>query len=246
MLTATLTAPAARATASAPEGSVTPPSYPDSAHVLNGCRLSTLRFLARFLSEFPHEHGEPLAITMRNADGSRSGHTLALFSWQGQAWCRDEYYGVFTLDCPFEAQPNLNRLVARAEKRLEKHAQMLIRTAQATARPEPPAHLSAEENLRDVTTAARIIPYATTIFWLRCDNREIPVAFFRPAGQEIAVYDPVHGTSSAECSCRDDAKVVSAVAAQLGYRVNGVRPDLALSQSTLLAASDATHVAASQ
>jgi hypothetical protein len=246
VLTATFTTPAARATTHSPDASATPPAYPDSAHVLNGCRLSTLRFLSRLLSEFPQEQGEPLVITMRNAGGARSAHTIALFSWQGHAWCRDEYYGVFALDCPFEAHSNPDRLVARAEKRLEKHAQMLIRTAQVAPRSEPPAHLSAEQNLRDVTTAARIIPYATTIFWLRCDNREIPVAFFRPAGQEIAVYDPVHGTSSAECSCRDDAKVVSAVAAQLGYRVNGVRPDLTLTQSTLLAASDPAHAAASQ
>jgi hypothetical protein len=215
-----------------------PPAYPDAAHVLNGCHLSSIRFLNRFLAEYPAEHGQTLVVTMRNADGSTLAHTIALISWQGQAWCRDEYYGVFSLGCAAETNPSLERLSARAERKLEKHAQLMVSTGQAEARSEPPAHLSAEQNLRDVTVAAKLIPYATTIFWVRCGNQERPMAFFRPTGKRIAVYDPEHGTSTADCACTDDAKVVLLVASRLGYRAQSVRAELPVMQGSLLASAD--------
>ena len=236
---AVLAAPAASAaTLSAP------PADPDATHVLNGCHLSSLRFLNRFLADYPAEHGQTLVVTMRNADGSVQAHTIALVSWQGQAWCRDEYYGVFSLDCAAEARPNLDRLSARAERKLERHAQLMVRTGQAAARREHPAQLSAEDNLRDVTTATTIIPYATTIYWVRCGHHEIPMAFFRPAANRIAVYDPVHGTSTANCSCPDDAKVVQLVAARLGYRADRVHAELSTTTGTLLALNSTSNTSA--
>ena len=241
LVLATLTAPGARASVriSNPASALTtPPAYPDTAHVLNGCHLSSIRFLNRYLAEFPGERGETLEVSMRNADGSTQAHTIALISWQGQAWCRDEYYGVFPLECAAESNPNLDRLSARAERKLEKHAQLMIRTGQAAARSEPPVHLSAEQNLRDVTTAAKLIPYTTRIFWVRSGNRELPMAFFRPGGKRIAVYDPVHGTSTAECACTDEAKVVLLVDTRLGYRAESVRAELPLPQPVLLASAN--------
>jgi hypothetical protein len=242
LVLATLTAPVAHATTRVSNlyTASVPPAYPDSDHVLNGCHLSSIRFLNRYLAEFPAERGETLVVNMRNADGSIQAHTIALISWQGQAWCRDEYYGVFSLECAAESQPNLDRLSAQAERKLERHAQMMIRTHQVAARSQPSTHLSAEQDLRDVTLAAKLIPYATSIFWVRCGNRELPMAFFRPDGKRIAVYDPVHGTSTAECASTDDAKIVLLVAARLGYRAESVRRELTLSQPALLASADLT------
>lgn len=236
-----LTAPVARATARVANPAsalAAPPAYPDPDHVLNGCHLSTLRFLHRFLADFPAEHGESLVVSMRNANGTTQAHTIALISWQGQSWCRDEYYGVFALNCPAESPPDLERLSARAERKLEDHAQRMVRLGQAVARSEPPALLSAGQNLRDVTVAAKLIPYGTKIFWVRAGSRELPMAFFRPDGKRIAVYDPAHGTSTAECASPDDAKIVQLVAARLGYRVDSVRPELIPSQPALLATAD--------
>ncbi len=241
LVLATLSAPVAHATTrvSNPASSLSiPPAYPDSDHVLNGCHLSSIRFLNRYLAEFPAERGETLVVSMRNADGSTQAHTIALISWQGQAWCRDEYYGVFPLDCAAESNPNLDRLSARAERKLEKHAQMMVATGQAAARSESPTHLSAEQNLRDVTTAASLIPYSTKIFWVRSGNRELPMVFFRPDGKHIAVYDPAHGTSTAVCSATDDAKIVLLVASRLGYRVESVRRELTLTPPALLASAN--------
>ena len=216
-----------------------PPAYPDVAHVLNGCHLSTLRFLSRYLSKFPGERGEPLVVTMRNANGSTQAHTIALISWHGESWCRDEYYGVFALGCRAEPKPDLGRLSARAERLLEKHAQMLVKSGQVAARTEPPAHLSADQTFVDVAKAAELIPFATRIFWVNCGGRELPMAFFRPSEKQIAVYDPVHGTSTADCACPDDAKVVLLVAARLGYAANSVRAERDYSQPMLVAAADA-------
>jgi len=234
VIIAALANPAARA-ASSP---LSPPSYPDAAHVSNGCHLSTIRYLARYLSEFPGERGEPLVINMLNADRSRKMHTVALISWQGHAWCRDEYFGVFALGCPLEARPNLDRLSARAEACYQEHARKLIHMAGMPQRREASENLSSEDRFHEVTQAARIIPFPTTIFWVRSGREEFPVAFFRPGGRQVAVYDPLNGTSLAECSILDDAKVVSLVAARLGYRSDGVRREVFLPGGTLLVAAN--------
>jgi hypothetical protein len=216
-----------------------PPAYPDIIHVLNGCHLSTIRFLSRYLAEFPAERGETVVVNMRNANGSIQAHTIALISWQGEVWGRDEYYGVFPLGCPSAPPTHLERLSGRAERMLEEHAQTMVRTGQASARGEPPTHLSPDQTLQDVTAATRLIPFTSSVFWVRCGSRERPMAFFRPGDKRIAVYDPEHGTSTAECACPDDAKVVLLVAARLGYAATSVRTDRTSSQPILMAAADA-------
>jgi hypothetical protein len=63
------------------------------------------------------------------------------------------------------------------------------------------------------------------------------MAFFRPDGKRIAVYDPAHGTSTAVCAATDDAKIVQLVATRLGYRAESVRAELPVQQPTLLASN---------
>ena len=215
-----------------------PPAFADSAHVSNGCHLSSITFLAKFLGQFPGERGEPLVIQMINSDGVRRPHTVAVLTWQGQTWCRDEYFGVFVVDCSVAAQSDKARLVAKVQTALERHAAELIRTAGMSLRPAPPAKMSAEQRAAEVTTMATIIPFPTTIYWVRSGSREVPLAFFRPNAREIAVYDPQHGTCLAKCPSRDDAKIVALAAAQLGYHVDAVRPDLPAVRATLLAATE--------
>jgi hypothetical protein len=245
-LLTSIVGPNARADESRPATSASdsvssPCSFPDSDHVANGCHVSTLRFLARFLAEFPSETGSPLVIRMRNGDGVSRSHTVAIVSWHGEWWCRDEYFGVFALGCTVKAPLEQRRLVSRTESRLEARARMTVRMSPAAARPAPPTQLSAEQRLRDVTVAARMIPFATKVYWVRGGGRELPVVFFRPGDRQIAVYDPLHGTCIAECSAGDDAKVVGLVAAQLGYPVDAVRPDLAPPQGALLASLNTPH-----
>ncbi len=236
LLTATLSAPAA--------GLQDPPAYPDGEHVSNGCYVSTFNFLARFRAEFPEERGEPAIVTLRNADGSRRPHTVALVSWQGEWWGRDEYFGVFPLGRSVAAHPNPEELAGRAGAMLEKHAAKLVRSRMASRPPTPATEMAAEQRVREVTAAARMIPARATVFWVKSGKSEVPVAFFRPTDRQIAVYDPLRGTSLAECACPDDAKVVAAVASRLGYRVDGVRADLASPIGTVVAAVNPPFVAA--
>jgi hypothetical protein len=236
MLASTIISPAARADAAVPGVSQSaPPSYPDADHVCNGCHLSTIRYLSRFLAEYPAEHGEPLVINMMNADRTRGMHTMALISWHGQAWGRDEYFGVFSLGCRFEKEPDLSRLAACAESAYQQHARRVIRMEGTPRRPDDPEQMSRAQRFQEVTLATRIIPFPSSIYWLRSGREEFPVAFFRPSGGQIAVYDPLHGTCLAECSSPDDVKVVSLVAAQLGYRPDHVRSDVSTSNSNPLA-----------
>lgn len=244
LLAATLAAPGALAAEFRPDASATggePPAYPDRAHVTNGCHISTIAYLDRFLAEYPGEQGEPLVITLLNADGIKRPHTIALISWQGQWWCRDESFGAVALGCAVEAWPTGRRLSAKAETVLDKHAKMLVRTGMATPRPAPPADMAPEQRIGEVAAAARMIPFPTTIFWVRSGRHELPVAFFRPNARQIAVYDPLHGTVLAGCASRDDAGIVSLVASRLGYHVDSVRAELSGLRGTLLASADLPH-----
>jgi hypothetical protein len=224
-----------------------PPVYPDTAHVFNGCHLSTLAYLARFSTEFPAEQGRPVVVRMLNADGQTKPHTLALVTWHGAWWCRDEYFGVFSLQCPVTAEPNPARVVNRVERFYQQHARTCLRvpgTLRPTAAPESP---SANERLHAVKTAAQILPFPHTIYWVRDGAREVPVVFFRPVRGQIAVYDPARGTAVAECASRDDAKIVAHAASLLGYRADAVRADFTAATGTLVAnASSLSHSEVSQ
>jgi hypothetical protein len=201
-------------------GKDAPPSYPDKVHVPNGCQLSTVRYLAQFSSEYPEERGEVLEISLPEADRN---HAVALITWHGKLWCRDEYFGVFPLDCPAETMPRMETLAGRAETLLRHLATRLthktgVRNASFSRGP-----MSREQRLAEVVRAGAIIPFRSTLFWIQNGGEEIPVVFFRPSNDRIAVYDPLNGTCLARCASLDDPKVVSQVAAKLGYSVDGIR-----------------------
>jgi hypothetical protein len=214
-----VTALAARADVNA-----APPAYPDKVHVSNGCHVSTLTYLTKFAAQFPAEKGEPLIIRMLNADGVRRLHTISLITWRGQLWCRDEYFGVFPLDCPVAARPDPEGLVRLAREALEGQAQLLIRTAGVTLRPAPPAKMSPAQRSAETAVVAGLVPLAIT-YQVRSGNREFPLVFFHPARGQVAVYDPQHGTCVGECMVSNDDQFVSAVATKLGYRVDTVCVD---------------------
>lgn len=221
----------AAASSAAPAGAAdrtSPPHYPDAAHVPQGCHLSTLAFLARYAAEFPHERGKAVVVAMRNADGRTRPHTLAVLSFRGELWCRDEYFGVFPLHLRAAAEPELRRLVARIEPRLEKHARRHLAGPDAARPAAAPSQLSPAEALALVRTAATILPLPARVFWIGSDRAEVPALLFRPSPTEVAVYLPTHGTCVAECNVTNDARVMELVAARLGYREVVVRADAAL------------------
>lgn len=240
LLALSMTLPTMLPAASADQGAdeepqLAPPSFPDEAHVCNGCHLSTIRYLARFLAQYPDERGEPLVINARNADRTRKMHTLALVSWHGQAWCRDEYFGVFDLGIPFGSESDADRLTDRVESRYQSHSRDVIRREGLPPRADSTDEMSLDERMRQVTLATHIIPCPSAIYWIREGREDFPVAFFRPSARQIGVYDPASGTSLAECSIRDDTAVVRLVAARLGYRSDHVRRELNITGGALLA-----------
>ncbi len=196
-----------------------PPCYPDSVHVLNGCHLSTIRYLAQFKSEYPSERGDVLVISTSDADRN---HAVALITWHGQLWCRDEYFGVFSLDS-LEPRPNSEVLVDRIENILRERAAQSGHKGGGPNTHLARGSISKDQRLVEVVRAKQIVPFCTTLFWIRSKNQEIPMLFFRPASQRIAVYDPLHGTCIASCECHDDSRIVSYVAVKFGYSVDGVR-----------------------
>jgi hypothetical protein len=197
-----------------------PPAHPDKIHVSNGCQLSTVRYLAQFKSEYPGETGEVLEISLPEADRN---HAVALISWHGQLWCRDEYFGVFPLECAAEPRPRPEALADRAESMLRRQAARLIhRDGARTVHPSE-GPMSPDQRLAEVIRARLIIPFRSTLFWIRDGGHEIPVIFFRLTSDWIAVYDPPNGTCLARCESLDVPAVVSRVAEKLGYAVDGIR-----------------------
>ena len=228
-LMATTTLPLARAGFAAVPP--TPPDFPDAAHVTNGCYLSTVAFIAQFASAFPAERAQPATIRPRNFD---TPHTLALLTWQGRWWGRDEYAGIFPLDRPVGGGTLTESLRRHAERIFEKRS-----IAQAKLSGYNPANtekLSPARRAHDVTVAAGLIPFRTERFSLRCGDQDVPLLFFRPTSGSIAVYDPVTGTATAETAITSSSAIVKLVATQLGYRVDAIRAEpLAL---MLLAVAD--------
>jgi hypothetical protein len=213
--------PTVPASASTDRDSI-PPHFPDALHVFNGCHLSTLAYLARFRAEFAGEQAVPFIVPLANLDGVTRSHTIAMVSWRGVWWCRDEYFGVFPIGCRVEPVMNRRRLEDRLKRTLPVYARAAL---QAPGKPRPPvvpAHLSAELRLREVVTATKILSGAGAIFWIQSGAERIPVVFFRAGGRAIGVYDPARGTCAAETDSPNDAAIVAAAARQVGYRVDSV------------------------
>lgn len=215
-----------------------PPAYPDRYHVFNGCHISSVTYLVRFTAEFPAENGHAHVAVLRNADGSIKPHTMALITWRGEWWCRDEYYGVFRLHCPADKAPDLHHL-----ERLFEDQAVRVNRRQRVHPLKAPEYFTASQRLHDVTAVAAGLPFPKTVFWVGHGKQEVPVVFFRPAPGVVAVYDPAHGTAVAECSVANDVRVASALATKLGYRAEAIHPDFAVVRGTLVAANTAAVTA---
>lgn len=194
-----------------------PPVYSDRVHVIRGCYLSTVAYLARFERAYPREQARPLTVRPPNAPRA---HTLVLLTWRGEWWARDEFAGVFPLGClPSTAADTEAHLRSRAERALARMAQG---RRDRWRNVEPPAHgLSRAAREEAVANAATMLPGPSTIVRVRCDGEETPFLFFTGPVGWVAVYDPVHGTGTAECASRDPALVVRRIAQRFGYRVEG-------------------------
>jgi hypothetical protein len=201
-----------------------PPDFPDPVHVPKGCHISTLAYVARFGAAAPHERAQPLVIALVNQGGERKPHTVALLTWRGEWWCRDEYFGVFPLHRSVRAQPRPESLAARAAARLEEHAhQRTHETPASHLRSATPEALPSTDE-RDLALAAAMLPYPAQRFEVRCATGVLAVLLFRPGPDEIALYTPRHGTCIGRGAIRDDARAVNIIATQLGYHVLAVGP----------------------
>ncbi len=124
------------------DDAVTPPAFPDAGHVPNGCYLSTAAYLARFAAAFPAERATNVAIAPRGFGGL---HTIALLTWRGEWWGRDEYFGVFRLGRAVAGNPDPVALARCAERLLAKHALNEVKAGRGDYAPATPDTLPARE-----------------------------------------------------------------------------------------------------
>ena len=204
---------------------VKPPVYRDAEHVSRGCLISTLGYLARFAAEHPHEKSCEIDVLRRGTQGVSEPHTLALVTWSGQWWLRDEYLGVLPLGLPAGEAVTAERLRDRSEAALERGAKNYLRLGSGLPWPEAPIEWFVDERRRELARARRLLPLPGTIFSIRTGTEDVAMLFFRPHEGRVALYDPVHGTATAQTAAQDDAKLVAAMARLLGYRVDTVRAE---------------------
>lgn len=228
LLVASLVLSVATATAATTKATAedAPPFFNDAAHVLNGCHLSSIAYLARFTAEFPAERGEPVVLIVPNGDGVKRPHTIALLTWKGTWWGRDEYFGVFRIGARVDSGVTADDLTDRATTLISRISSRASRNAGYRRPPVATGRLSSAELSREATVAASLIPHPSTTYWITDGGREYPLVFFRPSPGTIAVYDPHRGTGVAECAATDDSRVVAMVAARLGYNASSVRAEV--------------------
>lgn len=70
-----------------------PPDFPDTRHVPNGCYLSAVTYTEKFKAAYPTEH---VRLQNFHPRGWPAAHMVALVTWQGAWFIRDEYFGVFS------------------------------------------------------------------------------------------------------------------------------------------------------
>lgn len=216
-------------------GESAPPVYPDCEHFHNGCHISAVTYLARFEADFPEERGHPAITALPSANGITKPHTVALVSWRGEWWCRDEYFGVFRLHCPSNKAPDLRGL----ERHFQDNVSIVARSHRV--RPlNPDSTLSVEQRRRDTTHAAAKLPFPNTLFWVHQGETEVPLVLFRTGPGEVALYDPAHGTAVAKCTVTEDVRVAAAIAVRLGYRADGIRADISSVRGGLMVAANPT------
>jgi hypothetical protein len=194
---------------------IPPPVFPDVVHVANGCYISATAYIARFHAAYPAEKSEPAALSLPNADGSVKPHTVAIVSWHGGWWARDEFYGVVNLHAP-SSRPWSQPLVERLTERAFRHR------AAGLPRREPDSQPDGVEGIAwrmdQIDAARRLLPTESRVVWLKSGLQETPFLFFRRAEDGgFAVYDPVFGTVRAVSRLNEPAALVTAVAERLGY-----------------------------
>jgi len=209
-----------------------PPDYPDARHVYRGCRLSALTYLAQFNARFPHESSRELEVTRRGAAGAAQAHTVALITWSGTWWFRDEYLGVVSLGWTVDDHGDSAQLRNRCEAELARRIAHLVRFGMPLPWDDAPDELPLRERIHEVFAARQMLPLASTLYWVQAATQEIPLLFFRPSEGHVAVYDPSLGTAEATTSERDDTQVVASIAQRLGYPVTRVRADATPSETS--------------
>ncbi|OIQ80951.1 hypothetical protein GALL_372920 [mine drainage metagenome] len=219
-----------------------PPAFEDPHHVPCGCYLSTVAFLHRFLRAYPAEHGQPINLTLLNDGGAWKPHTIAAFTWHHSWWGRDEYFGVFPTQCsdkvPLTA-PELATCLKRSyERKTHRHPSIGAMLRQQARRT-----ITAEDRIRDVRIAAGLCPYPSQVWWVDSQGQQVPFLYFRPGHDEIALYDPCHGTATAFTPCEVTSLIVAEASRRMGYMVQAVRPEAPPAQAfvSAIAASTAPH-----
>lgn len=207
-----------------------PPNFPDMIHVANGCYISSFVYLSRFRAAYPAERAETAAIVLPNADGSFKPHTVAIVSWHGQWWARDEFYGLADLRSPSSRPWDLATVTRRVDAICrERYARQTAAGHRRQPDRAPPGTAEAAQwRIDHIRTARQLLPVPSEIVWLRSGDLTLPLLFFRTSeGGGFAVYDPGIGTAQAVGEVRDVGRLVAAVAERMGYPAPSPLRDIA-------------------
>jgi len=188
-------------------------------HVANGCFISSFVYLARFRAAYPAERAETAAVVLPNAGGSFKPHTVAIVSWRGTWWVRDEFYGLADLRSPSARPLDASLVASRADSTYRARSARLVAAGQRREPDRAPAGVDGSQwRLEQIQAAQRLLPVASEIIWIHSRSEALPFLFFRTSNSgSFAVYDPAIGTAQAVAEERDSYRIVAAVAERMGY-----------------------------
>ncbi len=163
--------------APAKEGS--PPWWPDKIYAANGCFLSASAYVARLVSTYPAAKASTQTVEIPSC----RGHTIAVVSWNGVKYGRDQYIGVFKIG---DGDPQASFEAALRRWRQEKRTHPY---------PERRPHSMAERRA-EVLLARSIMAFAKTeLLPVNTPTGVVTVLTWRTPTGELAIYEPTLGTA---------------------------------------------------
>lgn len=156
-----------------------PPWWPDQIYAANGCYLSASAYVARLASTYPAADATTYTVEIPSC----RKHTIAVVTWNGVKYGRDQYIGVFKIG---DSDPQTS-FVATLRRWWQ---------AKRTHRYPEKRPSSIAERHAEVLLARQIMSFAKTeLVPVITPTGAVTILTWQTTTGELAIYEPMLGTA---------------------------------------------------